>query len=35
LETLLHLLEAAERTPASGGRALEPALARTGRRKGG
>jgi DNA ligase-1 len=35
LETLLHLLEAAERTPASGGRVLEPALARTSRRKGG
>ena len=35
LETLLHMLEAAERTPASGGRVLEPALARTSRRKGG
>ncbi|MFY9699018.1 MAG: cisplatin damage response ATP-dependent DNA ligase [Rhodoplanes sp.] len=35
LETLLHMLEAAERTPASGGRVIEPALARTGRRKGG
>ena len=35
LETLLHMLEAAERTPALGGRVLEPALARTSRRKGG
>lgn len=35
LETLLHMLEAAERTPVSGGRVLEPALARTGPRKGG
>ncbi len=35
LETLLHILEAAERTPASGGRVIEPALARTSRRKGG
>ena len=35
LETLLHMLEAAERTPASGGHVIEPALARTSRRKGG
>jgi DNA ligase-1 len=35
LETLLHMLERAERTPASSGRVLEPAFARTSRRKGG
>jgi DNA ligase-1 len=35
LETLLHMLEAAEKTPPSGGRVIAPALARTGRRKGG
>jgi ATP-dependent DNA ligase len=35
LETLLHMLEAAEKTPSSGGRVIAPALARTGRRKGG
>jgi ATP-dependent DNA ligase len=35
LEMLLHMLETAERTPASGGRVLEPAFARTSRRKGG
>ena len=35
LETLLRILEAAERTPSSGGRAVEPALARKRRRKGG
>ncbi|MEZ5788306.1 MAG: cisplatin damage response ATP-dependent DNA ligase [Xanthobacteraceae bacterium] len=34
LETLLHMLEAAEKTPSSGGRVIEPALARTGSRKG-
>jgi DNA ligase-1 len=34
LETLLRMLEAAERTPVSGGRVIEPALARKGRRKG-
>jgi len=35
LETLLRMLEAAERTPSSGGRTVEPTLARKGRRKGG
>jgi DNA ligase-1 len=35
LETLLHMLEAAERTPSSGGRVIEAAAARTGRRKSG
>ncbi|MGZ8331215.1 MAG: cisplatin damage response ATP-dependent DNA ligase [Rhodoplanes sp.] len=35
LETLLHMLAAAERTPSSGGRVIEAAAARTGRRKSG
>ncbi len=35
LETLLHMLEAAERTPSSGGRVTDAAAARTGRRKRG
>ena len=35
LETLLHMLEAAEKTPSSSGRVTEPASARTSPRKGG
>ncbi|MBI5113563.1 MAG: cisplatin damage response ATP-dependent DNA ligase [Rhodovulum sp.] len=35
LDTLLGMLAEAERTPASGGRVLDPAVARTGKRKGG
>ncbi|MDC7787909.1 cisplatin damage response ATP-dependent DNA ligase [Rhodoplanes sp. TEM] len=35
LDTLTTMLDAAEQTPSSGGRVLDPGLARTGKRKGG
>jgi DNA ligase 1 len=35
LDTLMAMLDAAEQTPSSGGRVLDPTAARTGKRKGG
>ena len=35
LDTLLAMLDAADATPSSSGRVLDPAAARTGKRKGG